>query len=277
MIKDNNEDFGGLWTLEKLNILRAYLDSYTTALKNQPFNLMYIDAFAGSGNVKSMGYEGSARIALDIKDKPFDKLFFNDLDSKRIEALQRMAGNDPRVTISQPGKDANEFVKEVLENTDWDSWRAVLFLDPFATEVKWETLKQIADNKAVDTWMLFPQMAVIRMLPNEKRPEDFSFQDKLNSIWGGEIWKNLYKSDGSQASMLEGIEDKEALHRTHYGNVLRLYKEQLHKIFGERHLQKSKPLKNATNATLFELIFCAGSPKGIKIAHRIAEHLIDNI
>ncbi len=35
--------------MEKLRILERYLDAYTTALKNQPFKLMYIDAFAGTG------------------------------------------------------------------------------------------------------------------------------------------------------------------------------------------------------------------------------------
>lgn len=42
--------FGGPWTLQKLNILDRYLDAYTTALKNQPFNLIYVDAFAGEGS-----------------------------------------------------------------------------------------------------------------------------------------------------------------------------------------------------------------------------------
>ena len=41
--------FGGQWTIEKLDILGRYLDAYTTALKNQPFKLVYIDAFAGHG------------------------------------------------------------------------------------------------------------------------------------------------------------------------------------------------------------------------------------
>lgn len=38
--------FGGDWTIEKLDILSSYLDFYITALKNQPFNKIYIDAFA---------------------------------------------------------------------------------------------------------------------------------------------------------------------------------------------------------------------------------------
>ena len=76
--------FGGLWTEEKLDKVTKYLQAYTTALKNQPFQLMYIDAFAGTGYRASKrsgqtarGFfplpqmtelaKGSARRALDIQ------------------------------------------------------------------------------------------------------------------------------------------------------------------------------------------------------------------
>ena len=44
-------EFGGEWTRTKLGILKMYLDAYTTAMKHQHFRLLYIDAFAGSGQV----------------------------------------------------------------------------------------------------------------------------------------------------------------------------------------------------------------------------------
>ena len=43
--------YGGQWTFEKLDILESYLDAYTTVLKNKPFKLIYIDAFAGTGYI----------------------------------------------------------------------------------------------------------------------------------------------------------------------------------------------------------------------------------
>jgi len=46
------QKFGGPWTVEKLNILSDYLAFYTTALKSMPFDLIYIDAFAGTGRIK---------------------------------------------------------------------------------------------------------------------------------------------------------------------------------------------------------------------------------
>ena len=42
--------FGGPWTVEKLDALRAYLNGYAQALKKQSFNRLYIDAFAGAGD-----------------------------------------------------------------------------------------------------------------------------------------------------------------------------------------------------------------------------------
>jgi three-Cys-motif partner protein len=92
--------FGGPWTLQKLEILERYLDSYTTALKNQPFQLIYVDAFAGEGSFRLNAefyqtdysefrelYSGSSRIALGIRDKAFDKLVFSEIVPQSYQAL----------------------------------------------------------------------------------------------------------------------------------------------------------------------------------------------
>lgn len=49
--------FGGRWTLEKLDILERYLDAYTNALRNQDFQLVYVDAFAGTGEISREAVE----------------------------------------------------------------------------------------------------------------------------------------------------------------------------------------------------------------------------
>ena len=79
--------FGGPWTTEKLGILERYLDSYTPALKSQPFELVYVDAFAGSGeisisehgvsDVDSVSFvTGSTVRALNVRDRPLDQFVF---------------------------------------------------------------------------------------------------------------------------------------------------------------------------------------------------------
>ena len=98
--------YGGRWTSEKLDILETYLNAYTTALKNQPFQLMYIDAFAGSGYVELQQDDpeatdfmrGSATIALDIGDKQFDRLIFVEKDRARCDELERLKQGGLTVT-----------------------------------------------------------------------------------------------------------------------------------------------------------------------------------
>ena len=50
--------FGGSWTDKKLEILASYLNSYTTALKNKPFNSSTFDAFAGENGSYLPGATG---------------------------------------------------------------------------------------------------------------------------------------------------------------------------------------------------------------------------
>ena len=78
-------------TVEKLNILSNYLNAYSTALKNQPFQLIYIDAFAGTGKIQigdSETYEeidGSAKLALQSKGEFAEYIF---IEKKKSFALR---------------------------------------------------------------------------------------------------------------------------------------------------------------------------------------------
>jgi len=89
------QKFGGAWTIEKLNVFSEYLDFYLTALKNQPFKLLYIDAFAGTGKIQlgeEENYEvidGSAKLALQAKGA-FTEYIFIEKKKTFAEELQEM-------------------------------------------------------------------------------------------------------------------------------------------------------------------------------------------
>lgn len=168
-------DWGGGWTSEKLEILRRYLDGYTTALKRQRFELVYIDAFAGPGTWESgSGYgsndyadfeaihKGSPLIAAEIGDRPFDRLVFIEKDSSWLRTLsntlQEFIGTR---RIEFHSEDANDALPDICRNLD-EFERAVVFLDPFATQVSWSTVEAIADSKKADCWILFPRMLRLR-------------------------------------------------------------------------------------------------------------------
>ena len=273
--------FGGDWTIQKLEILEDYLDAYTTALKNQAFRLMYIDAFAGTGYVSLRNddedarsfIEGSAARALRIEDKPFDRLIFVENDDDRYQHLETLRENNPDKDIRIHNSDANDFLQSLEEN--WRTWRGVLFLDPFATQVDWSTIERVANFNALDTWILFPLSAIRRMLPLSRRPDDISvsLSNNLNRIFGDDSWRELYSVNPQQT--LFGDE----LFQSDPGTdgILEIYKRKLEVLFGNRFLSESKQFTNSNNSPIFEFIFCVGNPghRAVGTAKRIARHIID--
>ncbi|MCY4661263.1 MAG: three-Cys-motif partner protein TcmP [Acidobacteria bacterium] len=270
--------FGGPWTIEKLDILEAYLDAYTTALKSQPFSLIYIDAFAGTGQVELRVEDrdtidflrGSTERAIGIRDKPFDELIFVEKDPARYAVLEGLRSKHPKRNIIIEKGDAN-LVLDRLDG-DWRGRRGVLFLDPFATQVEWATLERIADLKALDTWILFPVSAVVRMLPTSRKPDDISqrWAARLTSVFGDDSWRELYR-ERSQQNLFG---DPGSVRDSGVHGLMGIYRRNLRELFGDRFLDQSRALKNSTGSHLFEFMFCVGHPRGIRPAKRIARHIL---
>ena len=275
-----SQRFGGQWTLEKLDILEQYLTAYTTALKGQPFKLMYIDAFAGTGlielpndnDIRSF-VSGSAERAIKINDKAFDKLIFIEENPDRYADLESLRTLYSNRNIEVKNSEANSFLRSLEEN--WSQWRGVLFLDPFATEVKWSTIEKIASFKALDTWILFPTSAIARMLPTSKTPDDIApkWTTRLTRVFGDESWRGLYK-EAPQRELFgnPGVERERGV-----DGLISIYKDNLKNLFGNRFLQKSRTFKNSKNSALFEFLFCVGNPNGIKPATRIAKYILEHM
>ncbi len=288
-IAEPEASYGGQWTIEKLEILESYLDAYTPALKNTPFKLMYIDAFAGTGQVTLPGdggnplalwgsdddlrgfVSGSAERAIRIDRKPFDKLIFVEKEQKRCDELENLKKEHPGRDIQIENSDANEFLRNLQQ--DWNQWRGVLFLDPFATEVEWAAIEMIESFKALDIWILFPTSAIARMLPISQQPEDISpeWAKRLTRIFGDESWRDLYQSYATLFGE-DGITRQPGI-----DGLITMYKKNLERLFGNRFLEQSRPLKNSRNSPLFEFMFCVGNPKGIRLATRIASHILKHI
>lgn len=282
-VAESRARYGGRWTTEKLNILETYLNAYTTALKNQPFQLMYIDAFAGSGYVERQQSDpdatafmrGSAMRALDICDKQFDMLIFVEKDQGRCNELERLRVGRHDRNITVVNADANTFLHDLRQ--DWGRWRGVLFLDPFATEVAWSTIERIAGFNALDTWILFPVAAIARMLPTARRPDDITpgWVARLTTVFGDESWRDLYRLNPQQ-TLFGDVEHERTVG---VEGLLEVYKNKLGRLFGNRFLRRSRTLRNTSNTALFEFLFCVGSrsPKAVGTAQRIARHILENL
>ena len=275
--------FGGQWTEEKLDILEGYLDAYTTVLKNQPFSLVYLDAFAGEGLWSPrVGYSsdeygefievhtGSPLRALGVRDREFDRLVFVERDGKRAEALRSRVGDDPNRAVEVIEGDANSVIPRFCDKLG-EYERAVAFLDPYATEVSWDTVTRIAGTERIDCWILFPRGAIARMMPRQAEPTP-ALMDRLDHIFGGRAhWEDLY----SQSMQLSLFNEERGRERPSSEVIADRYKERLESVF-TRVAPTRRTLTNSKNSPMFELFFGAGNRAGAETAIRIADHLLSN-
>jgi three-Cys-motif partner protein len=177
--------FGGPWTEIKLDAVEYYLKCYTKALKRVGFDLWYIDAFAGTGTRDSERVvgglfegipiqtvketlAGSARRAVAVRP-PFDHFVFIEMNATRCEVLADIQSENPNVDIKIIRGEANEVLRNLVHHEPWvkkdtTNSRGVVFLDPYALHVDWETLKALALSRVFDVWYLFPIRDTIRQL-----------------------------------------------------------------------------------------------------------------
>lgn len=270
------QSFGGPWTLIKLEVLEKYLNFYTIALKKQRFKLCYIDAFAGRGilDLKKIGAtEGSALRSLDY---PFDRFVFIEKELYIIKDLRdNIAGKslDKRVDIVHG--DCNELL-ETIDSFEWykNYWRGVIFLDPYAMNLKWSSLISIAKTQAFDVWYLFPLSALTRVLAKDGKISD-STKSKITDILGtGEWEKEIYYE--SQQLTLFGNTDTERITINGISSyVIRRLKTAFPAVS-----DKSKILRNPrNNSPLFLLCFAVSnhSRRAIEISLKAADHILTHI
>ena len=273
----NEQKFGGNWTIEKLDMFSSYLNAYLISLKKCRFEKIYIDAFAGTGNIISRdgtkNIAGSARIALS-SDLQFNKYYFIEADSNKAEALQKMIDTDfaflkSKVTVY--AGDANSELSKICSSIDWRYNRALLFLDPYATQVAWETLEVVAKTEAIDMWYLFPFQALQRLLRKDGQM-DCTWVECIDRLLGDHGWQaEFYKEDPQinlfgTKSIVKDI-DTERLK----GYIVK----RLQKIF-PAVASKPRIFRNTKQSPIFLFCFAVASKNEAaqRLAMKIANHIL---
>jgi three-Cys-motif partner protein len=271
------QKFGGKWTIEKLDILSDYLDAYLTSLKNQKFNKIYIDAFAGTGNIITgdgkQTIAGSTRIAL-MSQLQFDKYYFIEADSKKAEKLRKMIDDEftflrDKIIVRQG--DANTELTQICSNLDWKNNRALLFLDPCATEVAWATLETVARTGSIDVWYLFPWQALQRLLRNDGKM-DTSWVECIDRLLGDHSWQMQFYKENPQINLF-GTGEK--IKNTNKEVLKKYILDRLGTIF-PAVAQNPRIFYNKKQSPIFLFCFAVSSKseKAQNLALKIANHLL---
>ena len=291
----NLPSFGGDWSDAKLSVIREYMKAYCTALSHTKFERIYIDAFAGAGTrtVDANGEddeclgldEGSGDAQEDaavrhgsplqaLATEPgFHRFIFVEQAEASMAELKRQVAESgllgPR-RVEFHTEDANAVLGRLTAQR-WDSKRAVAFLDPFALHVKWSTVEAIAKTKAIDMWLLFPAMAVNRMLPRSgKVPQVWA--DRLDETFGDTTWRSEFYEVVHKTDLFGDA----AIDKTPrpFERLSTYLTKRLGTVFASTH-EQPLVLRTSSGSPLFLLCFGCGNPKGAPIAQRIAQHLIN--
>lgn len=292
-MKESIQLFGGNWTDEKLQILKNYLQAYITALKKQSFELMYIDAFAGTGYRKKrkndklshipllpefaeqeskLFLDGSATIALKIVP-PFDRYIFIELDKERYVELNKLKNEFPILekNIIIKNEEANACLIELCKRIDWRRYRAVLFLDPYGMEVQWKTIEAIAKTKSIDLWYLFPLGVGVNRLLRKDGKINEAEKKRLDLIFGTDNWYDIFYKTYQEKRLFDEIKYSKKV--VDFNQIAEFFVGRLKTIFAGV-AQNPRPLYNSKNNPLYLLCFAASNPKGSRIAINIAQHIL---
>ena len=294
--------FGGDWTTVKLGVIAAYLQAYTTALKDKPspkrpFRKGYIDAFAGTGyrevrrndpadqslllpdlaEEEPQGLlDGSARLALKT-DPRFDSYIFIERSAKRCAELEVLREEFPDLAddIEVRQGDANQEIQALCDTSkkDWSSHRAVLFLDPYGMQVDWTTIEAVAGTKAIDLWLLFPLGIGVNRLLKKSGDIPDSWRAKLNVLLGTEDWyEEFFKVETTPTLFGE----QERVVKATMETIGRYFNDRLREVFAGVADQPGV-LRNSVNNPLYLLCFAMGNERGKETGLRIANSLLRKV
>lgn len=287
--------FGGDWTSSKLTIIGEYLSAYTTALKNQRFKTAYIDAFAGSGyrtlrehddgaatsalflpeDAPQALLDGSARIALKT-DPRFDKYIFIEKNADRCAALETLKTEFPALAagIDVRRGEANEQIQALCAKRGWSSRRAVLFLDPYGTQVEWKTIEAVAATRAIDLWILFPLGIGVNRLLTRSGEIPPSWRRRLDLLLGTDQWYDAFYKVEHVPTLFDAPEKK--VQKATTETIGRFFNDRLRGVFADV-APEPRVLFNSANCPLYLLCFAVGNENGAPIALRIANHLLRTV
>jgi three-Cys-motif partner protein len=284
--------FGGAWTQRKLEVLKKYLQAYTKIFDKNPrarfYRITYVDAFAGTGSLnrpEPTGFaellpqlqedekefrKGSVTRALEVVP-PFDRYVFIERDAAKARELREISSKfSYRVEILN--EDANEALLSWCGKMDSKRERAVVFLDPFGTSVKWEAVAALGQTGAVDLWVLFPYSAINRMLVRNRKPPK-AWADRLTSVFGTKDWETEFYSTTAIRSLLDETQTVESVHKSADHRVITdFYVRRLKKEFVA--VSEPFPMHNSNGSLMFILFFAAANVHSAKTGLKIANEIL---
>ncbi|KAA9338441.1 three-Cys-motif partner protein TcmP [Hymenobacter busanensis] len=275
-------EFGGVWTEEKIEAFMKYVKAYLQVMKNRThFRLLYFDGFAGSGTISpdedhdpEQFIQGVATQVLSITEpREFDAYFFVEKNPEHAQSLSeliRARFPDKRVRVVEG--DCNEKLMQLatyMRNPERINDRALVFIDPYGMQLSWSTIEALRGAE-MDVWILVPTgVAIGRLLKNNGEIQP-GWMARLQDFLGmspEEIKAYFYRQETSLT--LFGEETVTVKQDKASERAGRLYGERIRSANIFRHVSEPLVLRNSRNAILYHFILCSNNATALRIANDI--------
>jgi three-Cys-motif partner protein len=269
--------FGGNWTIQKMEIVVDYAKAYLTIMNNYPqFNTLYFDGFAGSGDIFRNDetdleiIKGTAVRVLEIvSPKKFDIYYFveKDEDNKcELEQVIKLNFSDRNYHVVN--EDCNvkllrmaEFLKKKR------NYRVLAFVDPYGMSLNWSSIEALR-GLGIDLWILVPTgIGVNRLLKRDFKISE-AWLLKLEQFLGlprNEIQDYFYKQTVTSTLFGEEtmtVKEKDAIEKA--GN---LYRKRLNEVF--EYVSDTFKMKNSNGTVMYHFMMASNNKTAQKIANDI--------
>lgn len=213
--------------------------------------------------------EGISALALETTP-PFDRYVFIESDPERCAQLENLRTEFPTDNITIIRGDANQVIQDLCKNKNWQSHRAMLFLDPYG-------FRSMADdrsdrvNEGDRPMVLWPlAMGVNRMLTKSGDIPP-SWRQSLDRLLGRTDWYDAFY----RVEVYRPVWNRSRARREgHRRDDCRYLNDRLRTVF-PTVADNPRVLRNSRGKPLYLLCFATGAnEKGARVALRIASHIL---
>ncbi|MDH4227573.1 MAG: three-Cys-motif partner protein TcmP [Deltaproteobacteria bacterium] len=258
----------GLWSKNKLDIVKLYTEEYSKIVSKFKFEHSYVDGFAGAGmhKFKNTGefVKGSPLRILELKN-PFRKHYLIDKDETKIQHLKRTIGNRSDVVYFY-GDSNIVLINEVFPLIRYEDYkRAFCLLDPYGIHIDWKVVEAAGKAKSIELLIHFSTMDInMNVLKRNRDAVDQSQIERMNRFWGDGSWRDVGYS--SEMMLFKGKEYEEKVDND---TMAEAYMERLKNVAGFKYVLKPLPMRNSNGATIYYLLFATHNQTGEKIMRHI--------
>lgn len=253
-----------IWSIEKYKLFGNYCDIFTTGMKRQWDQLIYIDLYAGAGYVKIIEtnqiLKSSSLISLSIPN-PFTKYILCEKNLERFKALKYRiekyhSDKDVTLIFGDCNEKIDEIKKAIPKFGKGNTLLPFCFADPFSLNLNFSTIRLLGQILMDFLILQALHMDANRNFDKYIKDENKKIANYLGNInWRKEFVKN---ENSNRNNFIKFLADQ--------------YQKQMTKLNYQPIQQMHQIRSNIKNLPLYYLSFYSKHTKGNEFFNKVIKY-----